>query len=76
VAAVSADGPDLSHAADAHMRRTRFRHKCQGMSLLMPLSHSKKLNSLLPQAGREAQRSDKEQSSTRRGIASAKYAFV
>ena len=38
-----------SHAADAQMRCIQTRHKCQGMSLLMPLSRSKN-HSLLPQA--------------------------
>ncbi len=31
----------FSHAAAAHTRRIQIRHKCQGMSLLMPLSRSK-----------------------------------
>jgi hypothetical protein len=33
--------PRFSHAADVQMRCIQVRHKCQGMSLLMPLSRSK-----------------------------------
>ena len=51
------NGPELSHAADAHMHRIQIRYKCQGVSLLMPL---KKSNSSLPKAPGAAKRSDKK----------------
>jgi hypothetical protein len=42
-------GASFSHAADAQIRPIQIRHKCQGMSLLMPLSRSK--NQFLAAAG-------------------------
>ncbi len=46
----------FSHADDAQMRCIQIRHKCQGMSLLMPLKPLKKSKSYLPKA--LAQRSE------------------
>jgi hypothetical protein len=48
------NGRKLSHAAEAQMRRIQIRNKCQGTSLLVPISRSK--NKFLAAAGRSPQR--------------------